>query len=245
MRVNVTVILLLLFCFGFANSQNNPVEQIFTAIYNQNYQLADSLLLENRSDIDPFYFTVLEIDLSYWKNVTGTTNPDYKAFEFTLQQYQSQSTETHHQKVIQLISLSYQLRYELKRFKIFDAISTRKKTKVLFSELKKYHEQLPEEHHELFELYNSLFLYFDNYLKPFFISDKKENCSTALATMQQLTQSDNKLTKTLTYYFLGKTLLKYEKKPQKAISYFQWLTINYPNNKSFSNLLQKCKNQLN
>lgn len=244
MRLLTTFSVLVQSYLVFANPQNNSVEQIFSAIYNQHYRLADSLLHKNKAQIDPFYYTVLEIDLSYWQNVTGTEKPDYNAFENTLQQYQTRNKETFKQKVIQLITLSYQLRYELKRFKIFDAIATRKRTKVLFNELKNYREQFPKEHQELFQLYNSLFQYFDNYLKPFFMGNKKDNCNNALAKMQQLTQSDNKFTRTLTNYFLGKTLLKYEKEPQKAISHLQWLTTNYPNNQSIALLLRECKKQL-
>lgn len=245
MRLLSTFFALIQSCFVFANTQNHAVEQVFSAIYNQHYKLADSLLQENKANMDTFYYSVLEIDLSYWQHVTGTKKPDYEAFEYTLKAYTSKSAETFNQKVIQLITLSYQLRYELKRFKILNAIATRKKTKNLFNELRKYQKQLPPEHQELFQLYSSLFQYFDNYLKPFFFSEKKSNCKNALSAMEQLVKSNKYLTKTLTNYFLGKTLLKYEKESQEAISHFQWLTTNYPNNKTFADLLQECKSQLN
>ncbi|WP_297097725.1 hypothetical protein [uncultured Draconibacterium sp.] len=240
-------IAILLFVFlssqCFASPQDSLVERIFNEMYNQHYGRAEEMLRENENNIDSIFFAVLSVDMSYWKNVTGTDTPDYPAFENDLQQLSPINPTSSTQQAIRLVTLSYQLRYELKRFKLIKAISTRQDTKTLFASLKT-NEELPPEQQELYQLYSALFQYFDNYLKPFFVSDKKENCSEALKTMTSLYQSESRITKTLVAYFLGKTWLKYENDPQNAVAYFQWLHKSYPENIRFEELLDECNKQL-
>lgn len=240
MRRILIYILFLIASFA-ANAQDSIVEQVFCEIYNQHYQSAGKLLSENQNKIDSIYLTILKIDLSYWENVTGTSSPEYEIFEADIASFNINNPTTLNQKIQKLIVLSYQLRYELKRFHIFSAISTRKKTKVLFENMKKENKKLPPEYKPIFILYNSLFLYFDNYLKPFFVADKKENCRKALWEMEQLRNSPQKITKTLTNYFLGKTYLKYEDEPAKALPCFQWLIAKYPDNAKFRELLNESR----
>lgn len=239
------VILLFLFlsCKCFASPQDSIVENIFNEMYNQHYSQAEEILRANEENIDSIFFAVLVVDMSYWKNVTGTNTPDYPAFESDLQQFSPTNSVSSAQQAIRLVTLSYQLRYELKRFKLIKAISTRQETKTLFSSLNT-NEELPPEQLELYQLYSALFQYFDNYLKPFFVSGKKENSSKALATMTRLFQSENRITKTLVAYFLGKTWLEYENNPANAVNYFQWLHKNFPENIKFKELLDECNKQL-
>ena len=238
-------ILLFLFLSSqcFASTQDTLVERIFNEMYNQHYGQAEQMLNANENNIDSIFFAVLSVDMSYWQNVTGTDTPDYQTFESDLQQLSPTSPTSSIQQSIRLVTLSYQLRYELKRFKLIKAISTRQETKALFTSLKT-NEELPPEQMELYRLYSALFQYFDNYLKPFFVSDKKENCSEALTTMTSLYQSESRITKTLVAYFLGKTWLKYENNPQNAVGYFRWLRKNYPENIKFEELLDECNKQL-
>lgn len=228
----------------FASTKDSLVEHIFTEMYNQHYSNAEEMLRSNKTSIDSILYVVLSVDMSYWKNVTGTDNPDYPAFETDLQLLSPTNLTSSTQQAIRLVTLSYQLRYELKRFKLIKAISTRQETKTLFTSLKT-NEKLPPEQQELYQLYSALFQYFDNYLKPFFVSDKTENCSEALTTMTGLYQSESRITKTLVAYFLGKTWLKYENNPENAVNYFQWLHSNYPGNRKFKELLAECNQQLN
>ncbi|WP_340112045.1 hypothetical protein [Maribellus mangrovi] len=51
------------------------------------------------------YFAVLDIDCSYWKNVTGTDTPNYPEFEQTLQKYMYENAASDEEKVIRLITL--------------------------------------------------------------------------------------------------------------------------------------------
>ncbi|QIA06358.1 hypothetical protein [Draconibacterium halophilum] len=244
MRKIVILLFLFLGSQGFASPQDSLVESIFNEMYNQHYSKAEEMLRTKKNDIDSVLFAVFSVDMSYWKNVTGTDTPDYPAFENDLQLLSPTNPTSSTQQAIRLVTLSYQLRYELKRFKLIKAISTRQETKALFTSLNT-NEALPPEQQELYELYSALFQYFDNYLKPFFVSDKTENCSKALKTMTGLYQSESRITKTLVAYFLGKTWLKYENDPSNAVGYFQWLTKNFPGNIKFKELLDECNKQLN
>lgn len=227
-----------------AHAQDSLLNRIFILSYNQEYVQANSLLQANKNSIDAIYYAVLDIDMSYWKNVTGTNNPDYTAFETTQQKYNTENAETFEQKVIQLITLSYQLRYELKRYKFFNAISTHKKTKTIFNELKTNTHTQEFEQQELLQLYNSMFSYFDNYLNPFGGKTKKSISEEALLNMEKLANSEQEMVKTLASYFVAKTYLKYEKIPEKGIPYFQHLCKQYPGNLKFRDLLEECKNKI-
>ncbi|MCK3683671.1 hypothetical protein [Maribellus sp. YY47] len=233
------VLLLLIFVQLKTSAQHEPTNHIFNLIYNQHYDSASVLLAQNNT-IDDYYRAVLEIDLSYWKNVTGTNQPNYSAFEQTLNKYNIEAAETFHQKAIRLITLSYQLRYELKRFKIFNAISTRKKTLTLFFELKDHASALHSDQRELFDLYSALILYFDNYLKPFFSNDKDENMLAALTELEKLSSSSATITSTLSAYFLGKIYLSYEKQFDKGAFHFKSLSMHYPDNQKFRELYDEC-----
>ncbi|RIJ48589.1 hypothetical protein D1614_08615 [Maribellus luteus] len=221
-------------------AQDDLNNRIFRLTYNQHYDSATVLLTSNQPIIDAYYYAVLDIDLSYWKNVTGTDTPNYPAFEQTLTKYNLRSVETFDQKAIQLIMLSYQLRYQLKRYRVFDAILTRKKTLILFNELKDRSTLLTSDQQELFRLYSALILYFDNYLKPFFIANKKENRIAALTEMEKLTHSENNITATLSTYFVGKIYLDYEKEFRKGAQHFQTLSADYPANNRFKKLYEDC-----
>lgn len=244
MRIAFIISFLLLALNCSANCNDSLVNRIFNLTYNQEYDLANSILQENKENIDEIYFAVLEIDMSYWENVTGTNNPDYTAFEATQQKYKPDSSETFNQKVIQLITLSYQLRYELKRYKLFSAISTHKKTKTIFNELKTDKRIKEFEMQELLQLYSSMFSYFDNYLNPFGGKSKKDNSRQALLNMEKLAYSDHKMVRTLASYFVAKIYLKYEKVPEKGIPHFQYLCNQYPGNLKFPELLNECQNEV-
>jgi hypothetical protein len=242
-----TLVFILLFAgiINGAAAQNEITDQIFFFIYNQKYDSAAFQLKQHEHEIDPYYFAVLNIDKSYWENVTGTDKPDYAAFESTLQKYEMENAENLHEKVIQLMVLSYQLRYELKRYQIIDAIFTRSETVKLYHKLENKSQLLSPGQQQLFQLYHALILYFNNYLKPGFMSNRRENIQAAVTTMERLTNSEQLMTKTLANYFLGKIRLKYEKQPAKAAESFHFLVVTYPGNQTFKELLKECTVELN
>jgi len=229
---------------GSANEKDSLINRIFNCTYNQEFKAAELLLQNNKAKIDELYFMVLSVDLSYWKNVTGTDHSNYKEFENTLEKFKPEIPETFHQKVIQLILLSYQLRYELKRYKIFKALFTLNKTKLVYTKLQTDEQIQNFKYPELLELYNSMFSYFDNYLNPFSGESSKERCNQAIVSMEKLTHSEQNIVKTLANYFLGKTYLNYTKEPEKGIANFSVLSQQYPNNKNFVELKAECENKL-
>jgi len=240
MRILLVHILFVFVFIQSAKGQSKAALEVFKLIYDQHYNKAEELLHGQKDSIDPLYFAVLEIDLNYWKNVTGTDDPDYKTFENTLDTYNTKLTETYTEPVAQLIILSYQLRYQLKRYQLLRAISSRKKTIELYTRLKSRSNKLTGDRQQLFKLYNALIVYFDNYLKPFFAGDKRSEMNEAISEMEQLARSDQIIVQTLSSYFAGKIYLNYEKQPKKGAMHFKRLTGEYPENKKFSELLLEC-----
>lgn len=222
-------------------AQETVSNRIFNLVYNMEYLEAKKMLHAEKASIDKLTYSVLEIDLSYWENVTGTNNPNYDAFEKTLKKYSIDTLYGVEKKGIQLIYLSYKLRYELKRYKFIDALFTHKKTKVLYDELKHIPKNKSFDNPDLYEIYNSMFLYFSNYLKPFGGEERILQSKSAISKMEELTKSGRPMSQAFSNYFLGKTYLKYEKEPAKAIPYFKTLLQKYPNNSMFTKLLEECK----
>jgi hypothetical protein len=235
------ILLLLLAIKSSASPQDSLVDRIFNLAYNMNYPEAQSLLKNNSEQIDAFHAAVLEIDMSYWQNVTGTDSPNYQTFEQTLKGYKNTNAASVQEKGIQLIYLSYKLRYELKRYKLISAISTHKNTKQLFNELKQEPELTQHMNNELFVLYNAMISYFSNYLIPLGGKAKQNNLQQAITKMKKLASSQQTTTKTMASYFLGRTFLKYESQPQKSIAYFKNLTRMYPQNTRFPILLKESQ----
>lgn len=241
MRFLLCTISLLFSSSIIAWAQYNVDENIFRQIYNQKYDSAQILLQANETNIDPIYFAVLDIDCSYWKNVTGTDTPNYPEFEQTLQKYICENADSDIEKVIRLISLSYRLRFQIKRYQLIGAVSTRKQTMELFRELQAKANTLPPDQQELFQLYNALIVYFDNFLKPFWVNDKDKKMDRAVQNMEKLTRSKQLIVQTLSNYFLGKIYLKYEKEPEKAQTNFKWLSKTFPYNLKFVEYLEAGK----
>lgn len=242
-----TFFILVFFYFSLqcvANQQDSLINRIFNLAYNQEYALADSLLQMNKANIDQLNFTVMDIDMSYWKNVTGTNHPEYQAFEETLKKYSLTHIESLKQKITRLITLSYQLRYELKRYHLLSAFITQKNTRNIFEELLKSNAVKKANQEELLELYRSMFTYFDNYFNFFGSQEKKRVRQEALINMRNLANSEIEMVRTLSSYFLAKTYLKYEKTPAKGIPYFQYLCKKYPGNIKFPEYLNECKKGL-
>lgn len=215
--------------------------RVFRLIYNQQYDSAHVLLEENKSKLDVFYYTVLEIDLSYWENVTGTNSPNYSAFENTLQKYELKNPVNERKKIISLIDLSYQLRYDFKRYHLISALQTRKRTIALYKELKNKANISDRNQTEIFELYNALILYFNQYPSKYFSRSSRDEMQTAIQVMEILSQSDAEMVKTLSAYFLGKIYLQYEKEPQKAVRLFKYLAETYPHNQKFPESLEESR----
>lgn len=237
--------LLSILFFVFANvslkAGDDVPHQIFKLIYNQQYDSAHFVLNQNKGQLDGFYLTVLEIDLSYWENVTGTEGPNYEMFETTLKNHEVQNPETLDEQASGLVVQSYRLRYALKRYHLFSALKTRKSALGLYDSLKENKLAFDPEQTEVFKLYSALISYFNHYLGSYFSRSSKAELSKAIHEMEKLSDSDFEMVKTLGSYFLGKIYLQYEKEPEKGIHLFAYLAENYPNNQRFQEYLQVSK----
>src|SRR5665811_916217 len=61
---------------GFSTEKDSIVNSIFTSIYNQQFIRADSLLSEQKEQLDLFYYDILKIDLFWWKYSTTRLKTD-------------------------------------------------------------------------------------------------------------------------------------------------------------------------
>jgi len=242
----VLLFILIIFSACYQSQANDDISlQIFRLIYNQQYDSAHIVLQENKNHLDRFYSTVVEIDLSYWEHVTGTNNPDYTAFENTLDKYDLKEPITQEEKIISLIVLSYQLRYDFKRYHFVSALQTRKHTMILYNELKNSETALNQSQVEVFRLYHALIQYFNHYPKKYFSDNSRTEMQTAIREMEPLTKSSFEMVKTLSSYFLGKIFLQYEKEPGKSIELFSYLIKEYPLNQKFPEYLEECEVKAN
>lgn len=234
-------IVLFLFAGASVKANENLTNQIFRLIYNQQYDSAHFVLNQNKHSLDKFYRTVLEIDLSYWENVTGTDDSNYEMFETTLENPEVQNPETLDEQAVELVVQSYRLRFELKRYQIFSALKTRKSTLELYNSLINKKLTFSLEQTEVFKLYSALISYFNHYMGSYFSRNSKTDLHNALLEMEKLSVSDFEMVKTLSSYFLGKIYLQYEKEPEKGVHLFEYLRQNYPHNQKFQEYLQECQ----
>jgi hypothetical protein len=135
--------------------------------------------------------------------------------------------------------LSYQLRFEFKRYNIIGAIRLRSEIKNLLEEIKVNELKYSNNRIKLYYLYNALFTYFDNILNPFFSEKIRNERENALRNIEKYTREDDLILSTLASYFLGKIYLNIEKEPEKGNLYFKTLTDRYPQNTVFQELFSE------
>lgn len=234
-------ILFFVFASVSLKASEDLTHQIFRLIYNQQYDSAHFVLNQNKHQLDGFYRTILEIDLSYWQNVTGTDEPNYEMFGTMLKNHEVQNPETLDEQASELVVQSYRLRYALKRYQIFSALKIRKETLRLYNSLTNKKLAFDPEQTEVFNLYSALISYFNHYMSSYFSRSSKAELSKAIHEMEKLSDSDFEMVKTLGSYFLGKIYLQYEKEPEKGIRLFEYLNHTYPNNQKFQEYLQACQ----
>jgi hypothetical protein len=89
---------------------------------------------------------------------------------------------------------------------------------------------------KLFDLYLSLFSYFDNVINPFSFGSKSEEFSKSLQTLEKYTFDDDLILSTMAHYFLGRIYVKVEKQPDKGQAHFRILAQRFPKNTLFQEL---------
>jgi hypothetical protein len=224
---------------GFSQQNENVVDDVFNYFYNQQFQEADSLLKLHSKEIEPFYFDIITIDLNWWRHVFYPSKLNSKQFNALLKSMKQENTNTPEEKIKHLVWLSYQLRFEFKRYHIIGAIRLRSEIKKLLEEIKISELNYSNNRIKLFHLYNALFRYFDNILNPFFSENISSERQSALLEIEGYTRDDDLIISTLASYFLGKIFLNIEKDPAKGNQHFKTLTERYPQNTIFRELLSE------
>lgn len=230
---------------GFSSQKEAVIDSVFMLIYNQQYQDANSLLETSQNNFDSFYTDILKLDLYWWKHVTTRSREDSRHLNQLLKKFSTSDNNNLDYRLKELITLSYRVRFEFKRFNIPGAIILRSKIKQLLAELNQ--EKLPfsENRLKLFDLYNELFAYFDNVINPFFIESKRFEREDALVKIERFTHDEDLIVATLARYFLGRIYMSIENNPEAARKYFHLLTSQYPENIHFAEFFETCNKKIN
>jgi hypothetical protein len=224
---------------GNSNPNEKIIDDVFRLIYNQQFSEADSLLEANSNLIESFYADILTIDLNWWRHVLYPSELNAQQFNSLLKSMEQEKTNTPEKKIKHLVWLSYQLRFEFKRYNIIGAIRLRSEIKKLLEEIKVNELNYSNNRIKLYYLYNALFTYFDNILNPFFSEKVRNERENALRNIEKYTREDDLILSTLASYFLGKIYLNIEKEPEKGIQQFKILTDRYPQNTVFQELFSE------
>jgi len=243
-RLLLIIIVLTLFQIkGFSNENDSTVNRIFTLIYNQQFEKADSMLSVNEKVIDPFYVTILKTDLYWWKYSISRSSKDAKELSRVLDNLNSVSNNSVERKVTELIQRSYQMRYERKRYNLIGVIFIRKDINYLLQELKE--EKLPLTGNELklFSLYVAIFQYFE-FVNPFSFHKNSEEQNQSIKLMEKYAKENDIMLNTLSNYFLGRIYQKIEKDYLKAQTCFEVLAGRFAENEIFKEYVEECKGKL-
>jgi len=227
---------------GNSSNKDSIVNPIFSAIYNQEFDLAESLLNLQKDQLDSFYSDVLSIDLFWWKFSTTRSKEDAQNLNNLLKKHVEQGIERN-DKVAQLIGKSYQLRYARKKYNLFDVISLRSEINTLLSEIDRNELPISGNELKLFDLYVTMFNYFSR-VNPFSVWNKSQERDFYVTEMEQFVSEENLIVKTMAHYFLGRIYQKIERETEKASAHFSILTKQFPENKLFVEHLEDCQEKL-
>lgn len=220
------------------------VDDIFKYFYNQQFSEADSLLEIERDKIEPFYADILTIDLNWWRHVFYPSELNAQQFNSLLKSMEQEKINTPEKKIKHLVWLSYQLRFEFKRYNIIGAIRLRSEVKKLLEEIDVNKLNYSNNRIKLYYLYNALFAYFDNILNPFFSEKIRNERENALLKIEKYTSEDDLIISTMASYFIGKIYLNIEKEPEKGNLYFKTLIDRYPQNTVFQELYSESARKI-
>lgn len=235
-RILLLFILTVFATSGFSQKNEKVVDDVFNYFYNQQFTEADSLLKLRYEEIEPFYFDIITIDLNWWRHVFYPSELNAQQFNSLLKEMKQENTSTPEKKIKHLVWLSYQLRFEFKRYNIIGAIRLRSEIKKLLEEIKVNELNYSSNRIKLYYLYNALFTYFDNILNPLFSEKIRNERENALLEIEEYARESDLIISTMASYFLGKIYLNIEKEPLKGNQHFKTLIERYPQNAIFQEL---------
>lgn len=219
----------------FANESDSTIRNIFTHIYNQEFESAHDLLKENNNKLDPFYLHILSLDLLWWKFNIHRTDESAKELLYAVKRKNSNNED----RIILLIEKSYLMRYYKKKYKFYQVLRVRSEIRSLLAEIKEEQISLPKNSLKLFELYVAMFTYFDH-TNLFFPGKASEERDRSLETMKAYSNEEDQILSTMAHYFTGRIYQKVEQIPEKGMYHFEVLTKRFPGNELFQEYFNDC-----
>jgi hypothetical protein len=242
-RVYLIVLLVYIgFTLGAANNESAP-SRIFTLIYEQNLSAAEKTLNAEKTQLNDFYFTFLNLDLHWWKYRTTYSKENSYKLDELIESYILPETKTMDEKMRQLIVKSYQMRYAKKKFNIFEMLSARSDMKDLIEEIENENHVISGDEQKLFESYLIMFQYIENI--NFFANQKKSDERVKkLKRMEKFANEENVMLNTIAHFFLARMYQKVEREPEKGLEHFKILTTKFPTNTTFAEYQQECQESI-
>lgn len=236
-RIFILVISLISFQkIGYATENDSTFNRIFTLIYNQQFSEAEVSLEEQISNLEPFYYHVLKLDLFWWKYSLSRSREDSKKLTEVLDLLTKTSVNSREEKINELVILSYKMRFEIKRYHVIGAFMLRSDARRKIDALKMSDLSFLGEHRKLFDFYLTLFAYFDDVLNPFSFGSKSAAYSKSLQALEKYSLDADLILSTMAHYFLGRIYTKVEKQSEKGKAHFRILAQRFPENTLFEEL---------
>lgn len=221
---------------GSANEKDSVVLHIFTLIYNQQFTGAEKALNLQSGQMEPFWFNVLILDLHWWKYSLSRSNEDARALKKVLGDFQQTHKNQPEDQINELIRLSYQMRYEVKRYNLIGAYLLRADAREKIDALKTNDLSFLGNRRQLFGLYVALFDSFDSAINPFSSGSKSAKFSKSVEALEKYSLSGDLIVSTMAHYFLGRIYMKVEKQTEKGQEHFKVLSARFPKNPLFKEL---------
>lgn len=228
---------------GFSDEKDSIVNSVFTFIYNQQFNQANTLLAEQKEQLDPFYYEILKIDLYWWIYSTTRSKDDARNLNKLLKGFVKSDANGQSYKINQIIKKSYQLRYERKRYNLIGIVLLRSNINQLLSELNRDELPISGDKLKLFGLYVAIFQYFEK-INPFSFQNYTSKQVVSLLKMEEYAREKDLIISTLAHYFLGRIYQNVERNPKKGQTHFAILSEKFPKNKLFVKYLTDCKRKL-
>ncbi len=239
MNLRFLVIVVLMISFlpaGFSAEKDTTVQNIFTLIYNQQFSEAEKALEQKNASVDPFYHNILKLDLFWWKYSLSKSKQDAKVLNEVLDEFDNSKQTTRETIINNLIKLSYEMRYEIKRYNFVGALIIRSDVRKQIEILRKEDLTFLGDKRNLFDFYLTLFDYFDENMNPFSFGSKSEKYLQSFSTLEKYSRNKDLILSTMAHYFLGRIYTKVEKQPEKGQVHFRVLSQRFPENSLFKEL---------
>lgn len=223
---------------AFSADNDATVQHIFTLIYNQHFTEAENVLERSKSQIDPFYHNILKLDLFWWRYSLSKSKQDEKVMNGVLKEFDNSNQNTREGKINKLVSLSYEMRYEIKRYNFVGALVIRSEVRKQIELIKKEDLSFLGDRKNLFDFYLTLFDYFDESLNPFSFGSKSIKYLQSLSNLEKYSHNSDLILSTMAHYFLGRIYMKVEKLPEKGQMHFEVLSKRFPESHLFKELAE-------